>query len=238
MKVRLLAIAVAMASLSVVYLIGWSSIFAISTVTIESKDPKNITLIEAELSRSGQEIRVGEPMARINTRAIERTLKNQAWIGEVTIKRDWLSGSVSLLVKERIPLFKVEQFGREIATYGRSFMSSDGELFQLPGNLADDYQSLPSLELQSESIEDRKAAVILFQAIDGKFPVKLMRVNNISRFQSESEVEGRLVRVSWGQGDEIEMKVLVLSKLLNLPANKGAKSFDVSNPELPIVSNR
>ena len=219
------------------YLIGWSSLLSISAVTIETKDPKNIPLIESQLARFDQEINIGDPLARINTRAIERTLKAQPWIGDVQLKRDWISGSVSLVVKERIPLLKVEQFGREAANYGRSFISSDGELFQLPGDLADEYQSLPTLELQSDSSEDRLASIALFQAINDGFPVKSIRVTGISRFISVIRISDRMVQVTWGSVEDLERKSLVLAELLKLPANKRVTRIDVSNPELPIVSN-
>ena len=236
-KKRLSGALTAISFAALIYLIGWSSLFSISTVNIETKDPKNIPLIESQLKRFDQEIAIGDPMARINTRAIERSLKAQTWIGEVRIERDWLQGSVSLVVKERIPLFKVERFGREVASYDRSFMSTDGELFQLPGDLADEYQSLPTLELQSESLEDRISAITLFESINRDFPVKSLRVSGISRFVSELRHQDRTVQVTWGTADDIDRKALVLSELLNLPANKRVSRIDVGNPELPIVSN-
>lgn len=224
-------------ALGLIYLVGWSSFFSISNVTIETKDPKNIPLIESQLKKFDQEIQVGEPLARINTRAIERSLKAQTWIGEVQVERDWLSGSVALLVKERIPLFLVEQFGRDAATYDRSFMSTDGELFQLPGDLADEYQSLPTLELQSEAPEDRQSSITLFESINSSFPVKSIKVTGISRFISVVRHQDRMVQVTWGGAEDLERKTLVLSELLKLPANKRVSKIDVSNPELPIVSN-
>ncbi len=223
--------------IALIYLVGWSSFFSISRFTIETKDPKNIPLIETQLKRFDQEIQIGDPMARINTRAIERSLKAQTWIGDVQVERDWLAGSVSLIVKEKIPLLKVEQFGRDVATFDRSFISSDGELFQLPGNLADEYQTLPTLELESDSREDRLSSITLFETIDVKFPVKSMRVTSISRFISVIRFQDRMVQVTWGAAEDLARKSLVLSELLKLPENKRVIAIDLSNPELPIIRN-
>lgn len=236
-KRRIYGLLLVVAFIALVYLIGWSSLLSITKVTIETKDPKNIILIESQLKRFGQEIQIGDPMARINTRAIERSLKAQSWIGSIEVKRDWLAGSVSLVVNEKIPLLKVERFGRDLASFDRSFISAEGNLFLLPGDLAEEYQSLPTLELESESLEDRKSAITLFESIGQEFPVRSIRVTSISRFISLISFENRMVQVTWGGAEDLERKSLVLSELLKLPANKRVLKIDISNPQLPIVSN-
>lgn len=240
---RLILATVVLLSAGVIYLVGWSSLMTISSVKIETTDPKNIALIQAQLREFGQEIRIGDPLARINVRAIERSLKSEQWIGTVDLKRDWISGSVSLTVEERIPLFRVERFGRESATYAKSFMTADGALFQLPGDLAGEYQGLPILQLQSESEQDRMEAVAIFEAVDPQFPVTVMRVTSISTFITENFVaqgrsEKRKVRIDWGDGGELPNKLLVARSLLDLKANEDAVRIDVTNPQLPIVSDR
>ena len=248
---RLILVASGAALAGIIYLVGWSSLLTISTVQIETKDPKNIALIEAQLREFGQEIRVGQPLARINVRAVERTLKQETWIGMVNLRRDWLSGSVTLTVEERIPLFRVERFGRESATYSKSFMTADGVLFQLPGDLANDYQNLPVLDLQSDDEQDRLGAVELFQAVDPVLPVALMRVTSISTYITENYIRpdlgrkatgnkasGKRIRIAWGEVEEIPTKVLVAQSLIDLKSNKDAVRIDVTNPELPTVSDR
>lgn len=238
MRTRLLLLLGGALLITLVYVIGWSSLFSISDVAIETKDPKNIALIEMQLRQSGQVIELGQPMARINTRAIERSLLEQPWIGTVQLERDWLQGSVRLVVAERIPLLRVESFGRDRAVLTRGFLTSEGEIFQLPGDLADEYQGLPMLELESEAESDRLAAVALFKAVDPVLPVTKLRVTRISTLTSENKAAERVIRVAWGDQEDLEAKILVVSKLLELKANRNATRIDVTNPELPIVSDR
>ena len=238
MRTRLFLLLTGTLVIGVVYLIGWSSLLSVSSVSIETKDPKNVVLIESQLQQSGQAIRVGQPLARINTRAIERALKDQPWIGTIRLERDWIEGSVLLSVEERIPTLRIQSFGRDSASLTRGFLTSEGEIFQLPGDLASEYQDLPLLELETESEADRIAAVTLFDVVDPVLPVNALRVTRISTLISENEVSGRSIRVVWGDLAEVESKLLVVKKLLELKANRYATRIDVTNPELPIVSNR
>ena len=234
---------------AIVYLVGWSSFLTVSSVQIETTDPKNVSLIEGELITAGLVIRAGEPLARINTRAIERTLKNQPWIGEVKIDRNWLGGEVSLFVRERIPRFRVIQMFRPseptIATRGAQFMTGDGTIFDLPGDLANQYRDLPEIQLQGDSSEARKDAVILFDAVDALYPIDRIVVTSIETLITENRItekdsqdRGRLVRISWGDVMELDAKMTVTGELLRLKANRNATRIDVTNPRLPIVSNR
>ena len=51
---RLLISISAMLILGLIYLIGWSSLLTISSVTVETTDPNNVALIESELAEEGQ----------------------------------------------------------------------------------------------------------------------------------------------------------------------------------------
>lgn len=252
---RLFALFAASMLVGLIYIIGWSSLLAISSVSIETTDPKNVALIENELGTSGLTIKVGEPLARINTRAIERSLKDQPWIGEVNLERDWIGGEVRLFVRERIPRFVVEEntpvTGGSTGSISstKRFMTDDGTLFELPGDLAAQYRELPKVEIQSERQVDRGNAAELFAAINEKFPTERVIATSLSTFITESRVpletgskpEGqpvsnRLIRISWGELKEISSKVLVVEELMKLKANRAVSVIDVSNPRLPIVS--
>ena len=247
MKKRILLVISGLLLISLIYILGWSSLLTISKVTIETTDPKNVTLIEAELTSTGLGIDVGSPIARLNPRAIERTLKVQPWIGEVQIERNWLSGEVDLFVREQIPRFVVRQSGMQSSNLGDRFMTSAGVLFELPGDLAAEYQKLPEVELRSESTQSRIDAATLFDLTNERFAISKMIVTSISTFITESEVpifqqgeESPLrlqkMRISWGNLEEIDAKMTVIDELLALKANRGISQIDVSNPRLPIVS--
>lgn len=242
---RIVAIVSALVLGGVVYLIGWSSVLTVSSVTVKTSDPKNVSLIIKELNSSGLGISAGDRLARINSRAIERTLKEEAWIGQVDFRRDWINGEVHLVVKEKVPRFMVREIGVISPEIGERFMTENGVIFQLPGDLANEYQNLPKIELRGSDPQDRAAAVDLFDAVDPLFPTKLIVVTPLSTFITESTVVGgkssqrsRVVRISWGSYEDIETKLLVLTELLALKANRFAGRIDVTNPQLPIVSNR
>jgi hypothetical protein len=47
--------------------------------------------------------------------------------------------------------------------------------------------------------------------------------------------EGRKLDISWGSVKELELKVEVMNRLLELKANKRVNFIDLSNPIAPIV---
>lgn len=253
MRQRVIAASSLLVIAALIYLIGWSSFLTVSSVEIKTSDPKNLTLIEEELVRAGLTIKAGEPIARINVRAIERTLKGQPWIGEVRLNRNWLNGEVELFVRERIPRFRVIEIVRPsdpmIASGGARFMTADGTVFELPGDLATEYRGLPEIEVRGEEVEIRKEAATIFDAVDPLFPTKKIIITAIATFITESEVYSqssgeqggvrlreREARISWGDSKEIALKITVTQELLNLKANRTVNRIDVSNPRLPIVS--
>jgi hypothetical protein len=245
---RFTALAITMVFLLVIYAIGWSSLLTVSSLTIETSDPKNVSLIEGQLKATGLAIAVGEPIARINSRAIERSLKRESWIGEVSFERDWIRGDVRLFVREEIPRFILREEAPLAASAGVRFMSSEGVIFRLPGDLSNQYQSLPGIELRGGDSLTRAQAVRLFDLIHPIFPTEGVVVTPLATFTSESRVpasmgredskDGRSVRISWGAFSDIETKLMVIDELLDLKANRSVIRIDVSNPQLPIVSNR
>lgn len=227
-----------------VYLIGWSPVLTVSSVTIKTSDPKNVSLILGQLESSGLGIDVGDPLARINARAIERSLRDQNWIGEVSFERNWISGEVRLFVREKSPRFILREVGLLSPERQVRFMTESGALFTLPGDLSNEYLGLPAVELRGSDPIDRAAAVDLFDVVDPLFPTNLIVVTPLSTFITESEIkrpgsdQSRSVRITWGGFEDIETKLIVVAELTELKANRMAQRIDVSNPQLPIVSNR
>lgn len=241
---RIIPILLIIAGGAFVYLIGWSSLLTVSSVSISTTDPKNIVLIEGQLTSSGLGIEVGDPLARINSRAIERSLKEQSWIGAVEFKRNWVNGEVRLAVREQIPQFIVREAASISTAASERFMTSDGTLFGLPGDLANEYRNLPRIEIRGGKQDDRIAAAALVTRINSNLPTDLVIVTPLSTLITETRVtlrgsrEPRKVRITWGSFEQVEKKLLVLSELASLKANRAVLRIDLSNPQLPIVSNR
>jgi len=54
-------------------------------------------------------------------------------------------------------------------------------------------------------------------------------------FTLNSTLEGRDIRIRWGDGQDIALKISVINSLLKLPENKQIKVIDVVAPHAPIV---
>jgi hypothetical protein len=238
---RILALSlIASLFISVVYLLGWSTFFEIKQVEIRTSDEANRTLIAGRLANADLGLEIGDSMGRINVRAINR------FLGEVAVERNWFKGVVSISVSERTPLMSIERFAKNLGQTQttREFMDEGGTLFSLPGDLASKYRGVPLLRLESDDFEMRLSALRLFGLINQSLPTREITATSLATLVSESQVGGgagdgsrsRWIEIKWGSGDEIELKLEVVTQLLQLKGNRNARTIDVSNPELPIVS--
>ena len=254
---RVIALLMTLLLLSLIYLLGWSSIFAVSEVKIKTSDDSNKSLISSQLSSSSLGLEIGAPLARVNTRAIARLLREQDWIGAVTVDRSWLGGRVTVDVRERIPLMSVERSARLLGISaldtkrGAEFVNEEGAIFTLPGELSKKYQELPRLVLDSDRLEDRRSALALFQAIEKEFPTQritvsaLSTLSSLSQWQAPATSEGegqaaprgleRPIEIRWGSMEKIEIKISVARELLKMKENRNLLLLDLNNPSLPIV---
>jgi hypothetical protein len=48
-------------------------------------------------------------------------------------------------------------------------------------------------------------------------------------------MDGREIRIRWGDSQDVALKISVITKLLQLPENKRIKLIDVVAPHAPIV---
>lgn len=231
--------------LAIVYLLGWSKLFDIEEIQIRSSDDANQSEIEVRLAGVELGLDVGDSMARINTRAIEKFLQEDRWIGRVEVERNWLNGVVSIKVNERTPLMSIERSARTLGQMqvAREFIDDQGTLFTLPGDLASKYREVPALRLESDDLDTRLSALRLLAAIDQLLPTREITLTSISTLVSESQAGGlaggasgnRWIEIKWGSGEEIELKRDVVIQLLEIKSNRSVKTIDVSNPALPIV---
>lgn len=241
-----------------IYLLGWSNFFKISSVTIKTTDSSNRSLILDQLALMNQPLKVGDSLARINARAITLNLQREAWIGKIQIERNWIDGSVKLFVNERIPFFRIENREKlQVENlYQPQFLDQSGTIFTLPGNLSQRYKNLPELSLFSGTLSDRLEVFSLYGAIDQRFPVSKMTVTALSEFESENLVarrerrddqaskalgedgiEARSIKIFWGDNLDIPVKIAVIERLLLLKSSNKMVEIDVKNPALPIVRN-
>lgn len=241
-----------------IYFLGWSNFFKISSVTIKTTDSSNNSLIIDQLALMNQPLKVGDPLARINVRAVTLNLQRQSWIGEIQLERNWINGSVILFVNERIPFFQIESREKLVENnlYQPQFLDRSGTVFTLPGNLSQKYGNLPELSLLSGAITDRRGVFSFYDSIDQVFPISKITVTTLSEFESENlvirnknggdqEVEGAAdkeraevaIKIFWGENRDISLKIAVIERLLSLKSSRKIVEIDVKNPALPIVRN-
>ena len=217
LRVRIVA-SILLIFLTLTYLFGWSPIFTVKTITA-SGAPIGVSS-ENIVDKSG--IRVGEKLARIEPRSIEKLLGEISWVEQISVSRDWIKGEVSIAVKSRTPL----------GLYRGRAIDASGTLFDLPGPKP---ESLPTVTASSTYLG--LAAISLFTQMPNDLKESLisMSASSASAINSWHQESGRNIKITWGSVKDLELKTSVYRKLLTLPENKSIRRVDLSAPHAPIV---
>ena len=205
------------------YFLGWSSIFSVKKVEIAGAPT---TAVQAEIE-NGSQIEVGQQLARVNPQSVARRIEKLAWVKDVAISRNWLSGVVAIEISPRVPL----AFFNSDQVPGQA-IDEEGELFSLPG-----YTNPDLAIISAKSPDSALKANELFTALPEKFrrSITLMMATSTNTFTLNSTLEGRDIRIRWGDSQDMALKISVINSLLKLPENKQIKMIDVVAPHAPIV---
>ena len=205
------------------YLLGWSSVFSVKSVEVSGAPT---AAVQVEIEKKSQ-IEVGQKLARVNPQSVARKIEKLPWIKEVTISRNWLSGIVAIEIKPREPLalFNSDQVPGQT-------IDADGQLFSLPGFTN---SNLPLISAKSP--ESALEANELFTQLPENFRSQItsMMATSTNTFTLNSIMDGREIRIRWGDSQDMALKISVINELLQLPENKGIKVIDVVAPHAPIV---
>jgi cell division septal protein FtsQ len=203
---------------ALIYLFAWSNVFTVKEIKISGAPTK----IAKELVLETSQISLGQKLARIEPRSVDHRLSTLGWVKEIKIKRDWISGEVSLAVEPRIPK----------AYYKGKTLDATGAIFELPGFDGGDLPqvSAPTPELGIQAVE-------LFRQLPSDFreAVTSLTAVNEASYLLAVDYKGRSLSVKWGSIDENSLKVQVFKELLKQPENKRIKRVDLSAPHAPIV---
>jgi cell division protein FtsQ len=205
------------------YLLGWSSIFSVKKVEITGAPT---TAVQVEMEKRSQ-IEAGQQLARVNPQSVARKIEKFAWVKDAKISRDWLSGVVTIEISPREPL----AFFNSDQVPGQT-IDEDGQLFSLPGF------TNPELALISAKSPDSalKANELYIQLPENfRRSITSMMATSSDTFTLHCTLEGRDIRIRWGDSQDMALKVSVINKLLKLPENKQIKVIDVVAPYAPIV---
>lgn len=217
------------------YLLGWSSVFTVSKITIEGTSSR--AEIFRKLSSDSIELAVGSKLARIETRAINRSIAMLEWIDEVNVSRDWFDKSINVSVREKKAVAKAITSKNGLINFDVS-----GEIFKpISASQQSIQERLPLVITEgNDSAQLASVASLLAQMptqmADLILNLKSISVANSGYIQMETKVNELPLRIDWGLVSDIDLKIEVLNALLKLPENKRIKRIDLSQPELPIVS--
>lgn len=217
------------------YLLGWSSVFTVSKITIEGTSSR--AEIFRKLSSDSIELAVGSKLARIETRAIKRSIGMLEWIDEVNVSRDWFDKSINVSVREKKAVAKAITSKNGLINFDVS-----GEIFKpISASQKSIQERLPLVITEgNDSAQLASVASLLAQMptqmADLILNLKSISVANSGYIQMETKVNELPLRIDWGLVSDIDLKIEVLNALLKLPENKRIKRIDLSQPELPIVS--
>ena len=209
--------------IALAYLLGWSSIFSVKKVEI-SGAPTAAVLANIEMK---SQIEVGQQLARVNPQSAARKIEKLSWVKDVAISRNWLSGAVAIEVNPRQPL----AFFNSDQVPGQT-IDEEGQLFSLPG-----YTNPDLALISAKSPDSALKANELFTALPENFRKNItsMLATSSNTFTLNSTLEGRDIRIRWGDSQDMALKISVINSLLKLPENKKIKVIDVVAPHAPIV---
>ena len=209
--------------LALAYLLGWSSFFSVKGVEISGAPTP---AVQVEIEKKSQ-VAVGQQLARVNPQSAARKIEKSPWIKDAKISRDWLSGVVRIEVTPRVPL----AFFNSDQVPGQT-IDEDGQLFSLPG-----YTNPDLALISAKSPESALKANELFTQLPENFRAQItsMLATSTNTFTLNSVINGREIRIRWGDNQDMALKISVINKLLKLPENKRIKLIDVVAPYAPIV---
>jgi cell division protein FtsQ len=203
-----------------VWVVMFSSVLAVRRVAVDGET----TLRESQVRRAA-DVRVGQPLARIDIPAIEARVAAMERVEDVSVSRSW-PHAVRVTVVERTPVAWLRVGGdiRGLDRYGIDFRTYSKEpkgLLEAQVTAADPRQRQQTLA----------AVTAIIQLIEDKDPALRRRVQAITAASKDS-IELDLTRgdtVVWGSRADSTHKLEVLRALLRIDAQR----YDVSAPDQP-----
>lgn len=221
------------------YLFGWSEFFPVKKITYQDSENKIVSQLKLEIGKSPSVITVGQPLARVDKRAIASRLRNLVWVESVNISRNFISGEVKIDVEPRDAIAVLE----ESSTTQIGFLDKNLEIFYLAADqVADaqaagqvDWSGLPKLKIANQSELKSDVALLLEELSRANAKVLYLSAPSRDKFRSKVDIAGRELDVFWGSVNEFPLKFEVLVRLMALKENRRAKEFDLSTPLSPVV---
>ncbi len=216
----LLGLLLASAVGALVWMVWFSNVLSVNRIQIEGA-----TTLKSDVVRSAAAIRLGQPLARVDTVAIESRVAALERIDRVEVSRRW-PRTIRIELVERRPVAWVT-IGGVIRTLDR-----DGVDFR---TLRKEPQDLVEVRIDTYDARQRQQALqsstAVLELLRTDDPALLKKVQHV-RAGSQDSVELVLSKnrtVTWGSAVKGKQKLRVLDALLGIKA----RNYDVSAPEQP-----
>ena len=193
------------------YVLGYSTLFTVSSVeVIGSTRPLNTGITK------------GQKLARVEPRAVATQLEKLDWVKSAEISRNWINGKVVVELTSRTP----------IATFENRVIDSTGASFVPQGRRPEGL-----ILIQAANLEDAKEGVKFLSQLpeELKSSLTVVKVRSTGALVLISQNNGKAIEIRWGSDSENELKLKVYKALIALPENSEIKRVDVSAPNAPIV---
>ena len=199
------------------YILGWSSLFTVSSVEI-----KGATALVSSAVVPGGAIFPGEKLARVEPRSVAANFEKNLWVKKADVSRNWFSGKVTITLIKRTP----------IALYNDLAIDADGVSFPTH---SDSVQGLPRILAPTTASAVEAAA--FFMALPAEIAEKVLSVKVRSGQSYVVQiVDGqRSIELLWGQEGESALKAKVYKALITQPENSKIFRIDLTAPHAPIV---
>jgi cell division protein FtsQ len=207
------------------YFLGWSGLLTVDQIKVTglAKNQKVSNLSVKEVAKlSG--IKIGQPMARVNSSAVKRKLRVLPQVLDVNVNRQ-LPSTVLIELKMR----KVEI---AVTAPGGGYLVGDssGVTFARVNKVP---RGIPIIKT-STSKSLLSQTLLVFHSLPTKIHNRVISIDAKTRDSITFNLTNG-VQIIWGGIQEQDLKIEVLNELLADPRNKSIKNFDISSPLAPTV---
>lgn len=233
------------------YLLGWSNAFVVEKIVIQTQSREVSQEVKAKLAQSPAVVKIGDPLARVDRRAIASRLRELLWVENIQLDRRLFAGEVLISVIPREPIARITT-STSATVDSIGFLGADLEIFYLPRSAVDkaissgetNWGSIPEVSFQGEfqgGASETPDAIrqdirtLLNSLIKNDVKVKQVVAQSPTELSTKVSKSGKTLDIYWGSVNELSLKIEVLERLMALKENKRARYFNLSIPVSPIV---
>ena len=221
------------------YVLGWTNVFAVKSFEVVDENPDRKNVIEKTLDLASQ---VGKPIARIDRRELNGKLRNLTWASQVDLSRNFVTGKVTLAIEPEVVMARLNsswtaapgQIPFLAEDLSVIYVNQDEANFLEVSELLKKGSVLPEINMGSED-DQLKGSLRDLVAKLNEWTILGINAPDGGNISSTLILDSRRLEVYWGNVKELDLKLEVLNRLLELKENRRAKSFDLSNPLSPIA---